>query len=102
MAVRVVEVHAATAIEVIDLARPLVAEIRIVADAGGADARQSRVELGFADQKGRKSSRSAKSSVTPLLVRTGTKCPHSGPASRFKMSARNLAEAHLSRAGMIV
>ena len=45
---------------------------------------------------------SAKSSVTPLALLTGTKWPHSGPPSRFKMSARNLADAHLSFAGMIV
>src|SRR5262249_2284083 len=49
-----------------------------------------------------KSVESEKSSVTPLPVLTGTKWPHSGPASRFRMSARNLAEAHLSFAGMIV
>src|SRR5438094_2169934 len=52
--------------------------------------------------RGWKSVESAKSRVTPLAVLTGTKWPHSGPASRFKMSARKLAEAHLSFAGMIV
>src|SRR5208282_3128248 len=52
--------------------------------------------------RGPKSVESEKSRVTPLSVLTGTKWPHSGPASRFKMSARNLAEAHLSFAGMIV
>src|SRR5215471_18315701 len=51
---------------------------------------------------GRKSSRLSKSRVTPLAVLTGTKWPHSGPASRFRISARNLAEVHLSLAGMIV
>src|SRR4051812_12767355 len=40
--------------------------------------------------------------MTPLPVATGTKRPHSGPTSRSKMSARNRADAHLSRAGMIV
>src|SRR5262249_44675758 len=45
---------------------------------------------------------SAKSSVTPLPVRTGTKCDHSGPASNPRMSARNLADLHLSLAGMMV
>src|ERR1700758_1678623 len=52
--------------------------------------------------RGLKSVASEKSRVTPLPVLTGTKWPHFGPASRFKMSARNLAEAHLSFAGMIV
>ena len=45
---------------------------------------------------------SAKSSVTLLPVRTGTKCDHSGPASNPRMPARNLADLHLSLAGMIV
>jgi hypothetical protein len=40
--------------------------------------------------------------VTPFAVLTGTKWPHSGPASRLRISARNLAETHLSFAGMIV
>src|SRR6516225_9303493 len=52
--------------------------------------------------RGLKSVASEKSRVTPLPVLTGTKCPHSSPASRFRMSARNLAEAHLSFAGKIV
>src|SRR5208283_794624 len=52
--------------------------------------------------RGPKSVESEKSRVTPLSVLTGTKWPHSGPASKFRMSARNLAEAHLSFAGMIV
>jgi hypothetical protein len=42
VAVGVVEIDAAAAVEVIDLARPLAAEIRIMCDAGGADAGECR------------------------------------------------------------
>src|ERR1700741_1212555 len=52
--------------------------------------------------RGLKSVESEKSRVTPLAVLTGTKWPHSGPASRLRISARNLAEPHLSFAGLIV
>jgi hypothetical protein len=51
VAVGVVEIDAA-AIEVVDLTRPLAAEVRVVRDAGGVDARECGVELGFADQEG--------------------------------------------------
>src|SRR6516164_11808533 len=51
--------------------------------------------------RGWKSVESEKSRVTPLPVLTGTKWPHSGPASRFKISARNLAETHLSCAALV-
>src|SRR5260370_41618828 len=40
--------------------------------------------------------------VAPFAAWAGTKCPHSGPASRLRISARNLADTHLSFAGMIV
>src|ERR1700741_4339692 len=52
--------------------------------------------------RGLKSVESEKSRVTPFAALTGTKWPHSGPASRSRISARNLAETHLSFAGMIV
>jgi hypothetical protein len=47
--VRVVEIDAAAAIEVIDLAGPLATEIRVVLDGGGADAGKRRVEFCVAD-----------------------------------------------------
>src|SRR5271166_745221 len=50
--VRVVEIDAAAAIEVVDLTGPLAPEIRIVLDAGGADTGKGGVELGFADEEG--------------------------------------------------
>jgi len=40
--------------------------------------------------------------VTPFAVLTGAKWSHSGPASRLRISARNLADSHLSFTGMIV
>src|SRR5271166_1211792 len=52
VAVRVVEIDAAAAIEMIDLAGPLAPEIRVVCDTGGANPGESGVELGFADQEG--------------------------------------------------
>src|ERR1700736_6728200 len=52
MAVGVVEIDAAAAVEVVDLARSLAAEIRVMGDAGGADAGEGGVELCFVDQKG--------------------------------------------------
>src|SRR6267143_6094103 len=51
VAVGVVEIDAAAAVEVIDLARPLAAEIRVMRDAGGADAGEGGVELRFADEE---------------------------------------------------
>jgi hypothetical protein len=50
--VRVVEVDAPAAIEMIDLARPLAPEIRVVLDTAGADAGESSVEFGIADREG--------------------------------------------------
>ena len=106
MPVRIVEIDASAAIEMVDLARLLATEIRVMLDAGGADTGECRVKLLFADQEGEVTwvevGELEKSRVTPLSVLTGTKWPHSGPASRFKISARNLADAHLSFAGMIV
>src|ERR1700752_1637828 len=52
VAVRVVEIDAPAAIEMIDLARPLTPEIRVVLDTAGADAGESSVEFGIADQEG--------------------------------------------------
>jgi hypothetical protein len=52
MAVRVVEINAATAVEVVDLPRPLAAKIRVVRDTPGADAGECGVENRFADQEG--------------------------------------------------
>jgi hypothetical protein len=52
MAVRVVEIDAATPVEVVDLPGPFAAKIRVMRDARGADAGKCSVELGFADQKG--------------------------------------------------
>src|ERR1700730_13077777 len=52
MAVGVGEITAAAAVEVVDFARPLAAEIRVMRDAGGADAGERRVELRFADEEG--------------------------------------------------
>jgi hypothetical protein len=51
VAVRVVEIDAPAAIEMIDLARPLTPEIRVVLDTAGADAGESSVEFGIADQE---------------------------------------------------
>ena len=51
VAARIVEIDPAPAIEVVDLARQLAAEIGVVADTGGADASERRVELGFAARK---------------------------------------------------
>jgi len=50
--VRVVEIDAAAAIEMIDLARPLATEICVMLNAGGADAGERRVKLLFAYQEG--------------------------------------------------
>src|SRR6516165_4960219 len=50
VAVRVIEIDAAATIEMIDLAGTLAAEIRVVLHPGGADARQRRIELRFANQ----------------------------------------------------
>ena len=104
--VRVVEIDAAAAVAMVDFAGTLTPRRRVVLDAAGADARQRRIELRLADEEREvlrpKSSRVSKSSVTPLAVRTGAKWPHSGPASRFRISARNFADTHLSLAGMIV
>jgi hypothetical protein len=106
VAVGIVEIAAAATVEVVDLAAPIAIEIRIEGDAGALDAGERSVEFLLGDEKGvvllRNSVASAKSSVTPLLVRTGTKCDHSGPASNPRMSARNLADFHLSLSGMIV
>jgi hypothetical protein len=52
VAVRVVEIGAPAGIEMIDLARPLTPEIRVVLDTAGADAGESSVEFGIADQEG--------------------------------------------------
>src|SRR5271163_5332932 len=52
MPVRVVEIDAAAAIEVVDLAGPLASEIRVMLDAGGADTGECGVEFGVANQKG--------------------------------------------------
>jgi hypothetical protein len=52
MAVGIVEIDAAAAIKMIDLARALAAEVRVMLDAVGADAGQRRVELALANQKG--------------------------------------------------
>src|SRR3954447_21161050 len=70
VAVGIVEIDAAAAVEMVDLARPLAAEIRIVGDARGADAGEGRVEFHLADQE-REVSRVEvrgvdKSRVTPL------------------------------------
>src|SRR6516164_1375971 len=51
VAVRVVEIDAAAAIEMIDLAGPLTAKIRVVLDAARADTGESRVEFRVADQE---------------------------------------------------
>src|SRR6516162_958391 len=52
VAVRVVEIDAAAAIEMIDLTRPLAAEIRVVRDTNGTNASEGGVEFGIADQEG--------------------------------------------------
>jgi hypothetical protein len=52
MAVRVVEIDAATAVEVVDLPGPLAAKIRVMRDAPGADTVECGIEHGFADQEG--------------------------------------------------
>lgn len=84
VAVGVVEIDAAAAIEVVDLARPLAAEVRVVRDAGGADARECGVELGFADQEGimirRRNGGWAVSS--PSVAATGTRTLRSRPGRR--------------------
>src|SRR6266481_5391501 len=51
MTVRVVEIDAAAAVEVVDFTRPLATEICVMRDASGADAGECRVELGVADQE---------------------------------------------------
>ena len=51
MPVRVVEIDAAAAVALIDLARPLATGRRVVPDAAGADARERRVELRLADEE---------------------------------------------------
>ena len=51
MPVRVVEIDAAAAVTLIDLAWPLTAWRRVVPDAAGADARERRVELRLADKE---------------------------------------------------
>src|SRR5271166_3316388 len=52
VAIRVVEIDAAAAIEMINLAGPLTAEICIVRDTGGADAGEGGIEFRVADQEG--------------------------------------------------
>ena len=48
----IVEINAAGAIEVVDLARPLAAKICVMRDTAGSHAGESGVELRFADQEG--------------------------------------------------
>src|SRR5260221_14463538 len=52
VAVGVVEVEATAAIEVVDLAAPVVVEIGVEGDAAGLEAREGGVELGLAHQEG--------------------------------------------------
>jgi hypothetical protein len=51
MAVRIVEIDAATAIEMVDLARLLATEIRVMLDTGGADAGESSVNFSSLTRK---------------------------------------------------
>src|SRR5690348_1348679 len=52
MAVRIVEIDAATLVEVVDLPGSFAAKIRVMRDTRGADAGKCGVELSFADQEG--------------------------------------------------
>jgi hypothetical protein len=51
MAVRVVEIDAATAVEVVDLPGPLAAKIRVRRDAPGADTAECGIEHGSLTRK---------------------------------------------------
>src|SRR5215472_7404482 len=102
MAVRIVEIDAATPVKVIDLPGPFAAKIRVMRDTRGPDAGKCAVELSFADQEGvvlgAEVCRVGKIEGDPVAGANWDEMPHSGPASRFRMSATNLADAHLSRA----
>ena len=107
--VRVVEVGAAAAVMVVDLARLLMMRIRVVRDSGLLDAPEDRVEVLFGHQErvvlggdAARSRSSMKSSVTPLTVLTGRNGPYWGPTSKPRIVARNSAEALMSRAATIV
>ena len=52
MAIGIIEIDAAAAVEVIDLTPPGTIEIGIKCDPGGFDARQRRIEFALADEKG--------------------------------------------------
>src|SRR5215469_9358774 len=100
------EIDAATAVQMIDLARLGAPRIGVIPDALSADAGERRVELGVADKE-RVMPRTklfARIEIEGHAVRCLDRDEMAPfpPASRLRISARNLAETHLSFAGMIV
>jgi hypothetical protein len=104
--IRVVEVNAPAAIEMIDFAGPLTHKIRVKYDTFVTQAGECGFEFLLAYQEGAVMrldlAASTKSIVTPLLVRSGTNGPHWGPTSSPRIVARKFAEVHFSFAGTMM
>ena len=104
MAVRVLKVDPAPAVVMIDFAHFAARRIGPVRQPALANASEDLVKLAFADEEREwiSSFLSMKSRLTPFIVITTSKGPHLTGAGSPRISARNLAEALLSRAQMIV
>ena len=102
MTVEILEIHAASAVVMIDLARLLARRIGPVGKLAFANPAENLVELGFADQKGVVLRRDFVGvhvvEMGPVLVITSSNRPQCFGAGRFNISVRNFTEALLSRA----
>src|ERR1700693_5675863 len=103
------EVHPATAVVVVDLARPIVTGVRPMLQAARLDLAVDRVELLLGDEEGVVLPRdflalgaSAKSRLTPCSSATTMKRPNGFGLGRPNSSARNSADSFLSREATMV